>query len=100
MTKGLSSRLCSWCQGGILGGAGILHVEPERTELSSIHNNQKSITFPHEGNAHLEMGEKSVSFMIATKIYPNIRNKPSKICDLHAENYKKLVKEIRKDQNH
>lgn len=27
--------------------------------------------------------------MIATKIYPNIRNKPSKICDLYAENYKK-----------
>lgn len=90
ITKGLSFRLCSWCQTNSLGGVGILHVEPERNELSSIHNNQKSITFIHEGNAHLEMGKKkSVSFMIATKVYPNIRNKPRKICDLYAENYKK-----------
>ena len=78
MTKGLSSRLCSWCQGGILGGAGILHVEPERTELSSIHNNQKSITFPHEGNAHLEMGKKSVSFMIAKKYTQTLGINPAK----------------------
>ena len=49
------------------------HCAWSQKELNSapVHNNQKSITFLHEGNAHLEMGKKkSVSFMIATKIYP------------------------------
>lgn len=78
ITQNPAPRSCSWCRGdketawGRGGGAGCGAKTPK---LSSIYNNEKSVTFLYNSNAQLEMGTKKNHLWYQQKPQKNLEHK-------------------------